>query len=380
MASSKPKHFNSILKNRWVFLSFVIVFISVFLLNYSLPLELFPKNDTYFDYTSDSDGNFEDGNSTTSIDSSNQHLTFEYTLGEENETPYARLIFHAHDLFRPINLNHFDNVEIVLHPEETNDFTLTLYTYVKNFSDPDNSNTHRPYSFICRPKEGVKKYNYQLNDFATPTWWFSQFGLGEEDIPNDKKKQITHLSFSGAARKTGELSKITIERFRFTKSLNRSLFFSISLSIGYLLVISLLVQFIQKNMQKRKNRDIKRRLYHPDQREVYTAEQKKMLLDYIAKNYHNPLLSLELISKDVGVNQFQVGEIISDQFKMRYKEYISHLRIAESKRLLSSTDTTIATISENVGYCYPNSFSRAFRTSEGLTPNQYRKQEQKGLE
>ncbi len=376
MATSKPKHYYSIIKNKWVFVSFVIVFVSVFLLNYRLPLELFPQNDTYFEYTTVSDGNFEDGNSTTSIDSANEHLTFEYTLGEENETPYAMLIFHAHDLFRPINLNQYSNVEISLHPDETSDFTLTLYTYVKNFSDPDNSDTHRPYSIICRPKGSEKVYNYPLNDFATPTWWFSLFGLGEEDMPTDKKKQITHLSFSDATQKTGEPLRITIESFRFTNSVWKAVAIATIVSLIYFFIVAFVINNLQLTLQKRKNREIKRRLYHPDQREVYTDEQKAQLLDYIAKSYHNPLLSLELIAKDVGVNQFQVGEIVSDQFKMRYKEYISHLRIVESKRLLSTTDTSIATISENVGYCYPNSFSRAFRTSEGLTPNQYRKQEQ----
>jgi len=380
MAISKQERFYSIVKNRWILVSSVIVSISVFLFNYRLPLELFPENDTYFEYTTVSDGNFESGNSTTSIDSSNRHLTFEYTLGDESDNPYARLIFHAHDLFRPINLGQFDNVEFSLHPDETTDFTLTLYTYVQNFSAPENSETHRPYSFICRPKEGEKIYTYPLNDFATPTWWFSMFGLGEEDMPVDKKKKITHLSFSGVPQtineNRGETLRITIERFRFTSSILKSILLSILVAIGYLVAISLSVTYIQVLLQKRKNREIKRRLYHPGQREVYTDDQKKVLLDYISQNYHNPLLSLELISKDVGVNQFQVGEIISDQFKMRYKEYVSHLRIAESKRLLTATDTSISTISENVGYCYPNSFSRAFRAVEGITPNQYRKQNQ----
>ncbi len=363
------KKISFILLFRVAVLPAILVFFILFFLTYQTPLEIFPENDTLFEYSTVSDGNFEDGNSSSSFDTSNRHLKFEYTLGDKNETPYAMLIFHAHELFRSINLKQYKSVEIYLHPEESSDFTLTLYTYVPGFSDPGNSDTHRPYSLICRPHGTEKLYRYALDDFATPGWWFSAFNLGEEDVPKSDWEQITHLSISDATRLQNKPLQITIEKIRFTDSLGQKLLFAALCAVLYLLIYFA----VSKQLRIRKNRKIKQRLYHPGAKTSYTPEDKDKLILFLSENYSDPLLTLEKIEKQIGLNQFQVSEIISDTYKMRYKQYLNHIRLEVAKKLLTTTDNPISAIAEEVGYCYSNSFSRAFRQSEEMTPNQYRK-------
>lgn len=354
------------------FIPAALLFALVFVKIYHQPLELFPENDTFFDYSTISDGNFEDGNSSTSIDTSDRHLSFNYTLGDKNQTPYAMLVFHAHELFRHINLQQFSSVEITIHPEESSDFKLTVFTYVSGFSDPGNSDTHRPYSIICRPREGVKTMRFPLKDFATPGWWFSAFDLGEEDIPESSMDRITHLSISDATQKKNQPLKIVIEEIRFIDSVPRKLGIALIVALIYL-VIS---YFTFERFRIRRNRKIKQRLYHPGSRTSYNNEEKAKLLTYLSEKFNDPLLTLEKIEKEIGLNQFQVSEIISDTYQMRYKQYLNRIRLDEAKRLLTTTDNPISAIAEEVGYCYSNSFSRAFRQSEDMTPNQYRKLKQ----
>lgn len=354
------------------FLPTVIIFVLVFIKIYHKPLELFPENDTFFDYSTISDGNFEDGNSSTSIDTSDRHLSFKYTLGDKNETPYAMLVFHAHELFRHINLQQFSSVEITIHPEESSNFKLTVFTYVSGFSDPGNSDTHRPYSIICRPEAGVKKMKFHLKDFATPGWWFSAFKIGEEDIPESTMDRITHLSISDATQKKNQPLKIVIEEIRFVDSIPRKLILSLLAALAYMIASFLIFE----RVRIRRNRKIKQRLYHPGSRTSYNDEEKAKLLTYLTEKFNDPLLTLEKIEKEIGLNQFQVSEIISDTYQMRYKQYLNRIRLDEAKRLLTTTDNPISAIAEEVGYCYSNSFSRAFRQSEDMTPNQYRKLKQ----
>ena len=104
----------------------------------------------------------------------------------------------------------------------------------------------------------------------------------------------------------------------------------------------------------------------------YTDETAQNLLEYIEKNISNPLLSLDLINKEVGINSFVVNEILKDQKDVQYKKYIDTLRIEKAKRMLTESEHQISVIAEQVGYCYSNSFSRIFGKYCGMTPNEYR--------
>ena len=84
------------------------------------------------------------------------------------------------------------------------------------------------------------------------------------------------------------------------------------------------------------------------------------------------MLSLDLIKKDTGINAFQCNEILIDNFTMKYKQYISYIRIEEAKRLLTESNRQINEISELVGYCYPNSFSRTFKQIVNCSPKEFR--------
>lgn len=358
---------------RVLILPAAMLFTVTFYLTHQSALELFPENETFFDLTAQSDGNFEDGNSTTSIDTANKHLSFHYTLGSLSESPYAMLIFHAHELFRSINLKQYDYLDIQLHPDESDDFIVTLYTYIPGISNEEDSDTHRPYSIICRPQETEKQYRLYLKDFATPKWWYTLMNLRHEDLPTPSFEKITHLSISNAIDKKNVPLRITIEHIRFVDSKLISILMSSLMAVLY----TLFYFIITEQIRIRKNRKIKQRLYHPNSKESYNDEEKEKLLNYLVENFSDPLLTLEKIEKQTGLNQFQVSEIISDTYKMRYKQYINHIRIEEAKKLLIETDTPISAIAEKVGYCYSNSFARAFRQSEDITPNQYRKEHQK---
>ena len=62
-------------------------------------------------------------------------------------------------------------------------------------------------------------------------------------------------------------------------------------------------------------------------------------------------------------------------------DYLKMVRIEKAKEILSTTRYRIIDVAMQVGYCNSSSFTRAFRSLVGITPNQYRRQaaEEKGL-
>lgn len=97
----------------------------------------------------------------------------------------------------------------------------------------------------------------------------------------------------------------------------------------------------------------------------------KQFVSYCSEHYKEQL-SLETISKNLGVSKFYLSHLISDSLKIHLKDYINCIRINRAVSLLDSTDIKIADISEDIGYGTIRSFNRAFKKIMKLTPSEYR--------
>lgn len=84
-------------------------------------------------------------------------------------------------------------------------------------------------------------------------------------------------------------------------------------------------------------------------------------------------LSLEEVAGTLGVTPQYLSKIFKEDTGLTFKEYMTELRIEESKRLLRSGDLNIKDICFKVGYNDTSYFIRAFKKYEGLTPKDYQK-------
>jgi len=339
-----------------------------FSFSYNKPLELYPQNHTFFDFDVVSNIPTDRGFSEMIIDSASGHLHFHYNYERDSGDPFAILLFHAHELARHLNLANYRYIDIDLDPEKSQNFTISLYMYVPGFSDPVAAETHRPYSIKVRIKKNQSHYHYRLQDFATPAWWFSHYEEDDFTLPQTDWSQFTHLTISNFVDLSSDTTlQIVLKRLRFTDDFSEKLRNSIIFGIIVFVIIAIsLIIWDKKN-----NKDTTRRNHATHYK--YGSEDVEKLFEYIEKNISNPLLSLDLIAKEIGLNSFVVNEILKDKKDMQYKNYIDGLRIAEAKRLLAETEHQISVIAEQVGYCYSNSFSRIFGKYCGMTPNEYRK-------
>ncbi|MGM0443376.1 MAG: helix-turn-helix domain-containing protein [Fibrobacterota bacterium] len=351
-----------------------IIFLITFALRYSPPLELYPQNDTYFEYTAYSNLQDITKKASTSVDStvldtSRQHLHYTYRIGRNQSNP--TLLFHSHELVRTIDIQSYRKLELTVEPEKTDDFSLTLYMYIPGFSDPGRTDTHRPYTMKYRIDSSRETYTYPLRDFATPTWWFDYANTSIDSIPETDWKKMTHIMFNKYEQSHPEdslLHQISIKRIRLVDSLRAELLFSVGTALIFGAISAVTALLLHR---KKESPPVRK----PTYRKVsagYSQEDADRLIAFLGHEYGNPLMSLDLIRKKLALNSYQVNEILRDRFSLQYKQYINHIRISEAKRLLTETNRQISDIAEQVGYCYSNSFARIFRKIEGMTPNQYR--------
>lgn len=98
-------------------------------------------------------------------------------------------------------------------------------------------------------------------------------------------------------------------------------------------------------------------------------------LDHISKNYMEQLYLKELALRcKISVTHFR--RLFSTVMRTSPSKYICLVRIRMASILLLNTDLSILDISMNVGYATLSSFNRNFKKVMGVTPREWRKQDE----
>ena len=95
---------------------------------------------------------------------------------------------------------------------------------------------------------------------------------------------------------------------------------------------------------------------------------------FIAENFMENL-TLDDVADYVHLNPSYFSRIFKQTMGITYKEYLTKVRVEESKRLLLYSEIDITDIALSVGFDNQSYFSKVFKKGTGLTPKQFRGQE-----
>jgi YesN/AraC family two-component response regulator len=95
------------------------------------------------------------------------------------------------------------------------------------------------------------------------------------------------------------------------------------------------------------------------------------LLSFIGDNYHEPGISLDLLSERYKLSTRYISNIIKEKTGLTYKEYLTNLRITKAQELLLSQNMTVTDVCESVGYIHLPHFIKTFKHITGFTPSNY---------
>lgn len=93
---------------------------------------------------------------------------------------------------------------------------------------------------------------------------------------------------------------------------------------------------------------------------------------YISEHFREPI-SLDTLSRELGVCRFYVSRIFSQVLHVGFCEYVNTLRVNYAKELLITSDLGILEIAMQSGFQSQQTFNRAFKEICGVTPAFYRK-------
>ncbi|SKA75383.1 transcriptional regulator, AraC family [Caloramator quimbayensis] len=94
--------------------------------------------------------------------------------------------------------------------------------------------------------------------------------------------------------------------------------------------------------------------------------------NYIFLNYTDPSISLEEIAEKMKLSPSYLRVLFKEIEGKSLSTFINEVRFENAKKLLETTDLTVAEIAERVGFSNNNYFYTAFKKFYGVSPNQYR--------
>lgn len=101
-------------------------------------------------------------------------------------------------------------------------------------------------------------------------------------------------------------------------------------------------------------------------------EQIRPVLAYVDRHCRESI-TLEDVAEVVHVSPSRVRHVFKDVTGVGFKEYVTHVRVAEAKRMLLSSDLSVAEIARAVSYTNLHQFYRVFYRSCAMSPGEYRR-------
>jgi len=95
---------------------------------------------------------------------------------------------------------------------------------------------------------------------------------------------------------------------------------------------------------------------------------KKYIEEHFREN-----ITLDTLSSLVHLNKYYFVHKFTKQFGTSPINYLLKMRIEESKHLLISTNHSLSSIAQIVGFSSPSYFSQVFKRTTNMTPQEYRK-------
>jgi DNA-binding response OmpR family regulator len=107
--------------------------------------------------------------------------------------------------------------------------------------------------------------------------------------------------------------------------------------------------------------------------EFESADEKllQVIVGYLEKNLNNSQLSVEALSKEVGMSRTSLYSKLLELTGQSPVEYIRSFRLEKAAALMEKTNMTIAEIAYQVGFTTPNYFARSFKVKYNMLPSEY---------
>lgn len=104
----------------------------------------------------------------------------------------------------------------------------------------------------------------------------------------------------------------------------------------------------------------------------HASQLAEQIQEFMEKEYANSDLTLSYVADHFYITSSYLSTFFKENVGETFLNYLTHIRIEQSKKLIRETNLTMGEIAEKVGYTSGNTFTRIFKKVEHITPTQYK--------
>lgn len=317
----------------------------------------------------------------TTVLEEEETIRYEIFLSSQQQYPYGSYDFtflsEANER-RLVDLRSIESFRFSVTCAPKNVLIFVIFTFDKKVSDLDKDHTHRVnwHFFTC---DGLwRDQEVKLQEFETPDWWLQLMELELADKHYDLRKTLGFSIVNSLQSPRDVQSQIAITGLVGIE--RRPIFIYLSLAITGVMWAAMIwwgfMLYAQQMVAKAKERmkeDMPLIAYQKLSISPQVDKTKRSLLLFLAQEYADPEISLDIIVERLGINKSKINTILKDELGMTFTAYINKLRLTEAARLLSEyPDETISQIAYRVGFNNASYFNKLFKETYGCSPKYFK--------
>lgn len=307
-------------------------------------------------------------------------VDYNYVLSSTDAYPYASYAFYFNggEDNTALDLTRYDTVRFNVTCEPQNVLLFVLFTHDDKVTVPRNRLSHRVNSAFFSCDATWQPVQIRLAALVTPDWWLSNYGHELSDQQYDLKRAYGFSLVNSLQSPLATPSRIKITDVELRGENKTYLYVFSGIAVFCWVVffawqfhryVNMLVAEVRAKVSQDRPFIAYKKLSIAPQKD----KEKSAVLRYMATEYPNPDLSLELAVAALGINRTKINEILKEELGLTFNTYINKLRLTEAARLLSENgDASVSEIAYSVGYNNVSYFNKLFKTEYGCTPKTFK--------
>lgn len=321
------------------------------------------------------------GSSSLAAKDSTYTLDFDFRITQGVEYPYASfgLLFEAfRNSGQLVDLSNYDTLTFNVLCRPHNVLGFSIHTFDERVTRLADFVTFRSPVEFFSCSDAWKEIKIDLKHMEVPEWWLriNNIELSDREYRLDRVAEITFGMSAQSPVDTisnVKISELTLQG-RDWRYVYAYAFFAVLAWMGFIFWFfkyhtSYLIADIQEKMRQNRHMLVYQKLSVEPQKD----REKAVLLQFMAREYANPELSLERTIETLRINRTKINEILKEEFGLTFTSYLNKLRLTEAARLLSEKErANVAEIAYSVGYNNVTYFNKLFKNEYGCTPKTFK--------
>lgn len=347
----------------------------------TLDASLFPGRDAAFLWASAIEPKKPEGKTQVTLKSEVGTVEYDFFLDPEKPFPYTHYSIYFVDpiqSFVQVDLRRFAEISFKIQCDPKNVLMLVLFSFDDKVTNLNNMSSRRVSSTAFSCDKSWSEITINLADLDTPHWWLGRYGYEFSDTGYQLNKTMGFAWVNSLQSPLNTPSHVKLTDVKLLGTDHRYIYSAAVVSLVLWIVFFVwlfrrYVTVLTVDIREKVKQDQPLMAYKKLSIEPQKDKEKSAVLRFMATEYANPELSLEMAAAALGVNRTKINDILKDELGLTFSTYLNKLRLTEAARLLSENEeANVSEIAYSVGYNNVSYFNKLFKTEYGCVPKTFK--------